>query len=38
MKRKGFIWSVRVLMWLAAAITAALTLFLVGYVLCKGTR
>ena len=36
MKRKGYIWSVRVLMWLAAAITAALTLFLVGYVLIQG--
>ena len=36
MKRKGFIWAVRVLMWLAAAITAALTLFLVGYVLIQG--
>ena len=36
MKRKGYIWAVRVLMWLAAAITAALTLFIVGYVLFKG--
>ena len=36
MKRKVSIWVARVLLWLAAAITAALTLFLVGYVLCKG--
>ena len=36
MKRKAYVWTVRVLMWLAAAITAGLTLFLVGYVLCKG--
>ena len=36
MKRNVLIWSVRILMWLAAAITAGLTLFLVGYVLCKG--
>ena len=36
MKRNVYVWSVRILMWLAAAITAALTLFLVGYVLCKG--
>ena len=36
MKRNGYIWAVRVLMWLAAAITAALTLFLVGYVLIQG--
>ena len=35
-KRNAYIWSVRVLMWLAAGITAALTLFLLGYVLIKG--
>ena len=35
-KRNLYIWAMRVLMWLAAGITAALTLFLLGYVLVKG--
>ena len=35
-KRNLYIWGVRILMWLAAGITAALTLFLLGYVLMKG--
>ena len=35
-KRNVYIWGMRVLMWLAAGITAALTLFLLGYVLVKG--
>lgn len=35
-KRKVYIWGVRILMWLAAGITAALTLFLLGYVVIKG--
>ena len=35
-KRSIYIWGVRILMWLAAGITAALTLFLLGYVLIKG--
>ena len=35
-KRNAYIWTVRVLMWLAAGITAALTVFLLGYVLIKG--
>ena len=35
-KRNLYVWSARVLMWLAAGITAALTLFLLGYVLLKG--
>ena len=35
-KRNAYIWAMRVLMWLAAGITAALTLFLLGYVLIKG--
>ena len=35
-KRNVYIWGVRILMWLAAGITAALTLFLLGYVLIKG--
>ena len=35
-KRNAYIWVMRMLMWLAAGITAALTLFLLGYVLIKG--
>ena len=35
-KRNSFVWTVRVLMWLATGITAALTLFLLGYVLIQG--
>ena len=35
-KRNVYIWGVRILMWVAAGITAALTLFLLGYVLIKG--
>ena len=35
-KRNAYIWTMRFLMWLAAGITAALTLFLLGYVLVKG--
>ena len=35
-KRNVYIWGVRIFMWLAAGITAALTLFLLGYVLIKG--
>ena len=35
-KRNVYIWGVRILMWLTAGITAALTLFLLGYVLIKG--
>ena len=35
-KRNAYIWAMRFLMWLAAGITAALTLFLLGYVLVKG--
>ena len=35
-KRDVFVWSMRLLMWLAAGITAALILFLLGYVLIKG--
>ena len=35
-KRNVYIWTMRILMWLAAGITAALTLFLLGYVLMKG--
>ena len=35
-KRKIYVWSMRLLMWLAAGISAALTLFLLGYVLIKG--
>ena len=35
-KRNAYIWTMRALMWLAAGITAALTLFLLGYVLIEG--
>ena len=35
-KRLSFLWTVRCGMWLAAVLTAALTLFLVGYVLAQG--
>lgn len=35
-KRNVYVWAMRVLMWLAAGITAALTLFLLAYVLVKG--
>lgn len=35
-KRNIYIGTVRILMWLASGITAALTLFLLGYVLIKG--
>ena len=35
-KRNAYIWVMRMLMWLAAGITAVLTLFLLGYVLVKG--
>ena len=36
MKRNVSVWAMRILMWLAVSITAALTLFVVGYVLIKG--
>ena len=36
MKRNAYVWAVRLLMWLAVGITAALTLFVVGYVLVQG--
>ena len=36
MKRNVYVWAMRILMWLAVGITAALTLFVVGYVLVKG--
>ena len=35
-KRNTYVWAVRLLMWLAAGLTAALTMFLLGYVLVKG--
>ncbi len=35
-KRNVYVWVMRILMWLAASITAALTLFLLSYVLVKG--
>ena len=36
MNRKLYVWITRALMWLAAGMTAALTLFIVGYVLIQG--
>ena len=35
-RRNLYVWSMRLLMWLAVGITAALTAFLVGYVLIQG--
>ena len=35
-KRNLYVWSVRLLMWLAVGITAALTAYIVGYVLIQG--
>ena len=35
-KRNLYVWAVRCLMWLAVGITAALTAFIVGYVLIQG--
>ena len=35
-KRKGYIGLMRVLMWIATALTAGLTIFLMAYVLVKG--
>lgn len=35
-KRTIYIWTVRALMWIAAGITAALTMFIMGYVLFQG--
>ncbi len=35
-KRTTYVWAARLLMWLATAVTAALTLFIVGYVLIRG--
>lgn len=35
-KRKGYIFTMKLLMWLSVVITAALVLFLVGYILVKG--
>lgn len=36
MKRKAYILTMKLLMWLSVGITAALVLFLVGYILVKG--
>lgn len=35
-KRKGYILTLKLLMWLSVLLTAALALFLVGYILLKG--
>ena len=34
--RRAYGWLMRALMWLASALTCALVLFLIGYVLYKG--
>ena len=36
MKRKMYIWTVRILMWIATGLTAGLSLLIVGYVLACG--
>ena len=35
-KRNTYVWAMRLLMWMAVGMTAALTLFIVGYVLIQG--
>ena len=35
-KRNWYVWTARTLMWIATAVTAALTLYIVGYVLVRG--
>ena len=35
-KRNLYVWTVRLLMWLAVGITAALTAYIIGYVLIQG--
>jgi len=35
-KRNVYVWTMRCLMWLAVGITAALTIFIIGYVLIRG--
>ena len=35
-KRNAYVWTMRMLMWLAVGITAALTVYIVGYVLIQG--
>ena len=35
-KRNAYVWTVRLLMWLAVGFTAALTVYIVGYVLIRG--
>ena len=35
-KRNLYVWTARTLMWIATAVTAALTVFIVGYVLVRG--
>ena len=35
-KRNAYVWTVRLLMWLAVGLTAALTVYIVGYVLIRG--
>ena len=35
-KRNAYVWTARLLMWLAVGLTAALTVYIVGYVLIRG--
>ena len=35
-RRKGYILAMKLFMWLSVGITAALVLFLVGYILIRG--
>lgn len=36
MKRKAYIWIMKILMWISAAITCGLVIFVIGFVLYKG--
>ena len=36
MKRKAYIWIMRILMWISVAITCSLVIFVIGFVLYKG--
>ena len=36
MKRKAYIWIMKILMWISVAITCGLVVFVIGFVLYKG--
>ena len=36
MKRKAYIWIMKILMWISVAITCGLVIFVIGFVLYKG--